>query len=610
MTVDIKANGSCRQIPFNKVHITDAFWTERMKVHQDVTLDLCIKRCEETDRIKNFITASKGENKGAYVGRFYNDSDVYKVLEGAAYSLMHQENKELEKKIDEIIGYIGSAQEENGYLMAYYTVEEPEGRWTNLDRHEMYCGGHLIEAAVAYYQSTGKRNFLDIACKLVDHYMDTFGPDKRNWVPGHEEIELALVRLYEVTGEEKHLRFAYWLLEQRGKGYGSNEGDVKFEPTAEHISHPEYYQNNVPVKDIEKVVGHAVRAMYLYTGMADVSKYVNTDYEHALRRVWDNVVNKNLYITGGIGPSKKNEGFTVDYDLPNKTAYCETCAGIGLTLWNARMSWLEGHGKYMDVVERSLYNNIIAGWALGGDTFFYVNPLAADGTHNRKPWYNTACCPTNLCRFIPSIGQYIYCIDNDEVVVNLFIDSEVEMAYKGHNLRLIQETTYPVSSVIKLRPEYEGKEPVQCRLRVPEWCNSFTVQVNDKEVLAPVTNGYIQVTCENGQTIELNMDMPVRLVLANEKVTMNEGKVAIVRGPIVYALEQQDQDQPLADIKIPSNALFRVSNESIGGLPKVICYSRDGQKLATCIPYFTWNNRGEDAMQVWCVEEKAESLYY
>lgn len=601
--------GNYDHIPFNQVVIKDEFWVERMQVHQDVTVDLCINRCEETGRIDNFIKAAKGKNNDSFAGAFYNDSDVYKVLEGAAYSLMHVKNKQLEKKIDEIVDYIGRAQEDDGYLMTYFTIDHPEEKWTDLDKHEMYCGGHLIEAAVAYYQSTGKKNLLDIACRLVDHYMDVFGEGKRTWVPGHEEIELALVRLYEVTAEEKYLSFAYWLLEKRGTGYGSHEGDVKFQPHVEHITHDGYFQNDTPVKDIKKVVGHAVRAMYLYTGMADVSKYINTGYQDALRHVWDNVIHKNMYITGGIGASKDNEGFTEDYDLPNKSAYCETCASIGLTLWNARMSQLEGHGKYMDVVERALYNNISAGWSISGNEFFYVNPLEADGSHSRKPWYNTACCPTNICRFIPSIGQYIYGVNKEQVIVNLFIDSEVEMDYQGHTLRLKQETNYPVDSLVKITPDYREDILITYRLRVPEWCQSFTIKNGDKVLSGLVRKGYVEVTCRSGETIEYMMDMPIRLVHANDKVTMNAGKVAVMRGPIVYALEQQDQEQSIDDIKIPSNAFMQVSDQSLGGLPKIGCYEREGRKLATLIPYFAWNNRGNDDMRVWIDELKIESLY-
>ena len=598
------------QIPFCEVTINDVFWSEILKVHQDVTIDTCIKRCEETGRIENFETASKGFNKGTYNGVFYNDSDVYKVLEGAAYSLMNIKNDEFENKIDSIIDKIGSAQEDDGYLMGYYTVEAPDEKWSNLEKHEMYCGGHLIEAAVAHYQSTGKKNFLNIACKLVDCYMNIFGENKRKWVPGHEEIELALVRLYEVTKEEKYLKFAYWLLEQRGKGYGGNEGDVKFDPHCAKLANDNYFQNNVPVKDIEKVVGHAVRAIYLYTGMADVNKYIEAEYSDALHRVWDNIINKNMYVTGGIGPSKENEGFTTDYDLPNKAAYCETCAAIALAIWNLRMAQLEGDAKYVDIVERAMYNNILAGRSLSGDKFFYVNPLEADGSHNREAWYGTACCPTNICRFIPSIGQYIYGTNDDEIYVNLFIGSNLGTKYKGKDIEIKQETNYPIDNKIILKPVFNKEELITINLRVPSWCNSVTLKINNKLINSNTIKGYIEVQCYSGDVIEYTLDMPIKLVHTNDNVKENIGKLALTRGPIIYVLEQQDQNMPLKDIQIPSNAFTSVNTNLMGGLPTIDCNSRDGEKIATFIPYFTWNNRGADAMSVWIKERKIDTLYY
>lgn len=592
------------QIPFTQVHITDSFWKERMAVHQSVTVDACIQQCEIT-RVGNF---EKVTNKnGNFEGIFFDDSDLYKVLEGAAYSLMHNRNPELEAKVDEIIDKIAAAQEESGYLMTYFTLEKPDEKWTDMDKHEMYCGGHLIEAAVAYYNSTGKRKLLDVACRLVDYFMSIFGPDKRMWIPGHEEIELALVKLYEHTQVNKYLEFSRWLIDNRGNGYGKEgDGAIFTHPTFKD----DYYQHDIPVTDIEQVKGHAVRAMYLYAGMADVAKHMeDTNYIPALHRVWDNLVHKNMYITGGIGSSKENEGFTEDYDLPNDTAYAETCAGIGFFIWNWRMAQLESDSRYVDIMERTLYNNILAGWSLSGDKFFYVNPLEADGTHNRELWYGCACCPTNICRFIPSIGQYIYGVNDKHVVVNLYVDSEVITEYKGKKLTLTQKTVYPSNGLVTLVPTYEADEVIELKLRVPDWCHSYQLRVNGEIRQYDIIKGYVLLTCMSGNSIEFMMDMPVERMHANEKVSYDRGKVAIMRGPLVYAVEAQDQNKPLCEIRIPEDSIMSIKEASVGTYPSIECHQRDGELLAKFVPYFAWNNRGEKAMKVWVDEVKIESLY-
>lgn len=596
-----------KAVPFTEVEISDPSWRNRLEIHQKVTVDTCIAKCEET-RIPNFTKAAKKE--GNFIGRFYDDSDVYKVLEGAAYSLMHVRNEELEKKVDAIIEEIASAQEENGYLMSYFSLEEPEEKWTDLDKHEMYCGGHLVEAAVAYYASTGKRRFLDVAIGLVDHYMTMFGPDKRVWVPGHEEIELALVKLYKTTNEEKYLHFSKWLTDNRGNGYGVDGDEAGF-------LHPKfgldnsYFQHDAPVTDIEKVKGHAVRAMYLYIGMADIAKHLdNTNYIEALHRVWDNLVNKNMYITGAIGSSKENEGFTVDYDLPNASAYGETCAGIGFFLWNWRMAQLEGDSKYIDVMERTLYNNILAGWSLSGDAFFYVNPLEADGTHHRKPWYTTACCPTNICRFIPSIGDYIYGVNDDALYVHLYMASQGSISYKGEKVNVRQETTYPAQGTVTVIPETDRDMTIRLRLRKPDWCDSFTLLINNRIGSYSYVNGYIDLVCHSGDKVALHMDMPVRKWHAHEKVKVNAGKVAISRGPIVYALEACDQDKDLNDIEINDSQVFSVDNPLLDYIPSLKCFEEDGNLAATFIPYYQWNNRGNHGMKVWVSENKVKELYH
>jgi len=358
-------------VDFSHVKITDNFWSPRIQKHATNTLAVCIDQIEnQTGRIQNFENAAKGEGK--HSGIFFDDSDVYKALEGIAYSLINNPDPELEKKADEWIDKFSAAQQSDGYINTFYTLTGLDKRWNNMDKHEMYCAGHMIEAAIAYYQATGKRKLLDVSIKMANHLMDIFGPDKRHWVPGHQEIELALVKLYHVTKNQRYLDFAYWLLEERGHGHGSKGGEGNW--------NIHYYQDDKPVRDLSKITGHAVRAMYMFCGMADVAALKrDAGYIEALNRLWDDVVLRKMYVTGGIGSSRHNEGFTEDYDLPNYDAYCETCASIGMVFWNSRMNMFTGDSKYVDVLERSMYNGALAGVSLAGDRFFYVNPLASRG---------------------------------------------------------------------------------------------------------------------------------------------------------------------------------------------------------------------------------------
>jgi len=368
---------SITPVPFNQVTIKDAFWSPRLEAHAKTTLQTCIAQIQDsTPRISNFEKAA-GIKEGGFEGRYYDDSDVYKAMEGIAYSLINTPNKEYEALLDRWIDLIAASQQEDGYINTFYLLNFPEKRWTDMSMHEMYCGGHMIEAAIAYYQATGKKKFLDVATRFADHLSVNFGPGKRHWVPGHEEIELALVKLYHTTKDKKYLDLAHWLLEERGHGYGVGSR-IWGRENREAI----YCQDDVPVSQITDIKGHAVRAMYLFTGMTDVAAEKNiTEYIAALNRVWEDVVYRNMYITGGIGSSKTNEGFTEDYYLPNKTAYCETCASVGMVFWNHRMNLLTKNAKYVDVLERSLYNGVMAGISLEGNLFFYDNPLESDGDH-------------------------------------------------------------------------------------------------------------------------------------------------------------------------------------------------------------------------------------
>ena len=514
-------------VSFADVKIDDAFWTPRLQRHKDVTLPVCIDQIEnQTGRIRNFENAAKGE--GEHSGIYFDDSDVYKALEGMAYSLQTAPDPQLEAKCDEWIDKFAAAQQPDGYLNTFFTLTGLENRWDNMDKHEMYCAGHMTEAAVAYYKATGKRKLLDVAIRFADHMMSVFGPEGRHWVPGHEEIELAMVKLYEVTGEKKYLDFAGWLLDQRGHGYGSygkNSG----------LDWPEvYYQDEVPVRELSRITGHAVRSMYLYCGMADVAAYTgDKGLTDALDRLWDHVVNRNMYITGGIGQSARNEGITEDYDLPNLTAYCETCASVGMVLWNWRMLQFTGDGKYGDVMERSLFNGALAGISLKGDRFFYVNPLESEGDHHRKAWYGCACCPSQICRFLPSVGNYVYGTSKEALWVNLYMGTETTVTLRGKAIRVKQETTYPWEGYVKMTLGMDKPVKAEVRLRIPGWCKDYTVKVNGEACPVPVDGAYAILSRKwaDGDVVELLLSMPVEEVAVDPRVKEDVGKRAISAVP-------------------------------------------------------------------------------
>ncbi|MDR3262092.1 MAG: glycoside hydrolase family 127 protein [Tannerella sp.] len=578
-------------VDFSHVKITDHFWSPRLKAHATTTLAVCIDQIEnQTGRIRNFENAAKGE--GEHSGIFFDDSDVYKALEGIAYTLKNNPDPELEKKADEWIDKFAAAQQPDGYINTFYTLTGLDKRWHNMDKHEMYCAGHLTEAAVAYYQATGKRKLLDVAVKMADHLMDTFGPGKRHWVPGHEEIELALVKLYQATDDARYLDFANWLLEERGHGYGS-KGD-------EGTWNPLYYQDDMPVREMTDIAGHAVRAMYLYCGVADVAALKkDTAYMDALNRLWDDVVLRNMYVTGGIGSSRHNEGFTEDYDLPNDDAYCETCASIGMVYWNWRMNRLTGDSKYIDVLERSMYNGALAGISLKGDRFFYVNPLASKGDHHRQAWYGCACCPSQISRFLPSIGNYIYGVSADAVWVNLYIGNTAEFNAGTSPVKLQQETDYPWDGAVKLTVLLPLKKEI--RLRIPDWCISYAVSINGEVQSVPaMKKGYVVLEKEwnAGDRIELTLDMPVEVVAADPRVKEDTGKRAIRRGPLVYCMEAADNKDGFDRIALSPDTRFQTAFLSgLNGIVGIKAAAQDRE--IAFIPYYSWDNREAGEMKVW-----------
>jgi DUF1680 family protein len=613
-------------VSFSDVNITDQFWKPKIDKVATKTLTACIYQTEvATPRIKNFerVARKKGEK---HEGIFYDDSDVFKALEAMAYSLKTHPSAEMEKKCDEWIDKIAAAQQPDGYLNTWYTLKGLENRYTDMSMHEDYNAGHMIEAGVAYFNATGKRKLLDVCIKWADHFDALFGPGKRDWVTGHQELELALVKLYKVTKNERYLKLADWLLSERGKKLAKGYTWTDWKDTA-------YAQDILPVKQQTQITGHAVRAMYMYTGAADVAAQTgDIDYMKAMRNVWEDVVYRNMYITGGIGSAGSNEGFSNDYDLPNEQAYCETCASVGMVFWNQRMNSLTGNAEYIDVLERSLYNGALDGLSLSGDRFFYGNPLASRGQHQRREWFGTACCPANIARLVASLGNYIYAKSDDAIYVNLFVGSNTTIPLKSGNVGVKMETNYPVDGKMKVTVDPVNKSKFKIYIRIPGWStyqpipgNTYIskeiivrenfIGVNRKQITFKTENGYIAIDREwqKGDVIDFQFPMDVKLISAIPEVKQDNNRIAIQRGPIVYCIEGADNNGKAWNMIIPENTKFetidyKVLDESVKALTAevpVISVGEGGLSLKTekkkiiAIPYYTWANRGKNEMQVW-----------
>ena len=610
-------------VPFTDVKVTDAFWAPRIETNRTKTIPHDFKKCEDTGRLSNFAKAA-GRMEGKFEGIYFNDSDVYKVIEGAAYSLAAHPDPKLEKYLDDLIDTIAAAQQKDGYLFCFYTLKQPEKRWTNLrSMHELYCAGHFFEAAVAHYRATGKRTMLNVAVRLADLIDSIFGPDKRHGVPGHEEIELALVKLYEVTGEERYLALAKFFLDERGN-----------EAKREKLYGP-YSQDHVPVTEQSEPVGHAVRAMYLYCGMADVAAYTrDLAYTNALDRLWNSTVTKKMHVTGGVGARHGGEAFGEDYELPNASAYCETCAACGVIFWSHRMSLGHGHARYADILERALYNGFLSGISLDGETFFYVNPLASNGNRHRQQWYGCSCCPTNVVRVIPSVPGYVYATDSNAVYANLYVASTARVKHKGGTVTLKQETRYPWDGTVKiaLAPERPGEFTLA--LRIPAWASGETrtnglyrlassvtpppvgIRINGEPIGKRVMKaGYALLarTWKKGDTVELDLPMGVCRVYAHEKVKADAGRVALQRGPLMYCFEGADNGKYLPHAYLPADAPIEAEHrpDLLGGVTVLLAKGKvrreDGPDTAvtlTAVPYYGWDHREPGPMMVWIPEKR------
>lgn len=615
-------------VPFSHVHVTDSFWTPRLDTNRTITIPYAFEQCEETDRISNFEKAA-GLKAGKHEGACFNDSDVYKIMEGAAYSLQVHPDQKLREYLDRLIRVVGDAQWEDGYLFTFYSLPErqPDQRWTNIPWiHEQYCAGHMFEAAVAHYEVTGDDAFLKIAKKNADLICRVFHSGGRTDPPGHQQIEIGLCKLYRATGDRKYLDQAKFFLDQRGRL--GNRG-----PDGRGGLYGTYSQDHIPVTEQTEAVGHSVRAAYQYTGMADVAALTgNMDYVKAIDTIWNDVVTTKLYITGGIGAAGGHEGFGGPYELPNMTAYCETCASIANVLWNHRMFLMRGDAKYMDVLERTMYNAALSGISLEGDRFFYPNVLESIGQHQRAPWFGCACCPSNVARFIPSVPGFAYAAKGKDVYVNLFLGGNATIGMADNKLRLTQETRYPWEGSVKMQVEPEKADDFTVHVRIPGWAGNQAVpsdlysfldkaagdvslKVNGQEVPLQIEKGYarLQRNWKSGDTIELDLPMPVRRIVSHDNIASNRGKVALQRGPLVYCLEGPDNDGKVLDLVIPDHAELstRFQPELLGGVVTISGEAEtakrtldgrivpDAKRPFVAIPYYAWAHRGGSQMTVW-----------
>ncbi len=626
-------------VPFTNVKITDEFWAPRLKTNREVTLPIEYKHCKKSGRYDAWKW-KPGKPKEPHI---FWDSDVAKWLEAAAYSLATHPDPKLERQVDAYVEMLEAGQGKDGYLNSHYSLVEPDKRWSNLrDCCELYCAGHLIEAAVAYAQATGKEKFLDVMCRYADLIDKKFGTKRGQMrgYPGHQELELALVKLCRITGEKRYLDLSKFFIDERGRQphYYDREAHKRGdEPRHFHFRSYAYNQSHLPVREQKEVVGHSVRAFYMYTGMADVAAETgDRSLIAACKRLWVNATQKRMFVTGGIGPTSANEGFTIDYDLPTEKAYAETCAAIALVFFAQRMLHMDADSQYADVMERALYNGVLSGVSLSGDRFFYQNPLAVFPalnefrTHHessrRQEWFGCACCPTNIVRMLASLGGYIYSQGKSEARINLFVDSSAEMKVGKQNVQIQQATKYPWNGKVKVTVRPERPAEFTLSIRIPAWCRSASLSVNGKSISASRNKkkGFARIKREwrPGDRVELDLPMPVERIEASPKVRQTCGRVALQRGPIVYCLEEADNGNNLNDLSLPKDAKLSSTRKKdfLGGVNVITgkavrrrtsdwnrelyrpSQSRTETVKFTAVPYYAWANRAEGEMLVWMHE--------
>lgn len=631
-------------VPFTSVQLTDKFWLPRIKTNKDVTIPASFARCESTGRIKNFEMAAT--KTGAFCTVFpFDDTDIYKTIEGASFSLSVYPDKKLENYIDSLIVKITAAQEPDGYLYTARTIDPMHPhKWAGMKRwekerelsHELYNSGHLYEAAAAHFQATGKRNLLNIALRNADLVCSVFGHDKLHVAPGHEVIEMGLVKLYRITGKTEYLQTAKYFIEERGhfNGYDSLSDDP--------WKNGSYWQDHKPVVEQDEAIGHAVRAAYLYSAVADIAALTgDQQFLKAIDKIWTNTVEKKIYVQGGIGAAGDGERFDDNYVLPNTTAYNETCAAIANVYWNQRMFQLHGDSKYIDILERSLYNGLISGVGMDGKSFFYTNAMQITKSFSRhreaerSGWFECSCCPTNITRLIPSVPGYMYAVKGNSVYINLFANSTSTVSVAKKNVNIIQENNYPWDGNLVFKVEPKTKQSFQLLIRIPGWAGNavvpsdlytfekqvtkpIAISINGKSVDYQVDKGYavLSRTWKKGDVVEVNLPMEVRKIVSNEKVENNIGKVALQRGPLVYCAESPDNFGSISNIILPENASFTTENKPdlLNGVTVIksdaVAITIDsGSNTVTskkqpfmAIPYYAWAHRGKGEMMIWLPE--------
>ena len=629
-----------RPVPFTSVKLTDDFWAPRIKKNADVTIPIAFSYCESSGRVKNFEIAG-GLDTGTFRTIYpFDDSDVFKIIEGASYSLQTNPDQELDAYLDTLIQKIGLAQEEDGYLYTNRTISEMHGgkglhEWASPERwlldsilsHELYNIGHLYEAAVAHFQATGKRSLIDIATKSADLVYNDFGQDRLKVYPGHQVIEMGLVKLYRATGDRRYLDLARFFLDIRG-------------PHGE-----EYNQAHMKVVDQDKAVGHSVRATYMYSGMADIAAIEGSrEYLDAITKIWEDIVYRKMYITGGIGATGGNEGFAEPYVLPNMSAYCETCASIGNIFFNHRLFLLHGEGRYIDILEKTLYNSMLSGVSLSADRFFYPNPLESNGQHERQAWFGCACCPSNVARFVPAIPGYLYAVSGNELYVNLYMSNKADIDLSSGRVAVEQKAGFPWDGKVEISVDPESAGKFTIKLRIPGWAvneaipgnlyrfagqkpEPYSISVNGKGTDAFVENGYaiIKRKWNKGDRIVLDLPMPVRTVEADQRIREDSGKIAVQSGPVIYCAEWPDKiEGRVLNLLIGKDPVFSAEfDPDLLNGTRVIrttgvqtVKTLEGrtetmpEQTVTLIPYALWSNRGPGQMMVWLpvVPESAKPM--